>query len=82
MGATLLIALIGAISVNTPVVLPPYDPRDGAALAETGWRVVSEANFHANVVACAFTKLLGWCGLILIAVAALGREGTLQRRPG
>ncbi len=82
LAAALSIALLGAISVNAPVVLAPYDPRDGAALAETGWRAVSDANFHANVVPRALTKMLGWCGLILIAVAALGRRGTLERRPG
>ncbi len=79
--AALLLALFAAWAAPAPPQIAVPDPREGAALAEAGWRTYVEANFHANAVPYAFAKVLAWCGLVLIALASLERAPRPQARP-
>ena len=68
---SLAVALWGLLPSIPGVPVGPVDPREGAALAEIGWRAAVEGNFRASFVENTIAKLPGWCGLLLIASATL-----------
>jgi hypothetical protein len=65
-------ALLGAFAGLPAAAIGPTDPADEARLAENGWRMYVETTFQGSIVPYIAAKLLGWTGLILIAIAALG----------
>jgi hypothetical protein len=71
----ILAALLCTLAdIPAPAVVP-LDPAAGSALAEDGWRRYVEASFHSSILPFLAAKSLGWCGLILIALAAAGFDG-------
>jgi hypothetical protein len=71
----LLAALLSTLADIPAPVIGALDPAAGPALAEDGWRSYVEASFHSSILPLIAAKLPGWCGLVLIAVAAAGFDG-------
>ena len=67
-----LIALLVTRGDAPEPLIGPIAPGPGTALAEDGWRSYVEASFSGSVASLTAAKLLGWSGLILIAIAAFG----------
>ena len=67
-----LVVLLLTLAPIPAARIGPVDPSQGNALADSGWRNYVDVAFHSSIVPYTFAKMLGWSGLILIALDAAG----------
>jgi hypothetical protein len=75
------IALLNIIGGFPTAAVGPVNPSDGAALAETGWHTFVEVAYKPGIVPNMIAKLLGWGGMMLVALAAFGYTHVACSKP-